>query len=195
MAHEDTERVYYYEGQPSCTCTKAMYASIMTLIIEQRNVVQVFELRETSELMIIMAYYPNGNIVNAGVVDDDRRVSSFGQVLDGLAHLHANGVVHRDLKPQNFLVEMKPFFEVLIFDFGLANVVTDITWVTTFCGSLKYAAPEVFPFNRDGHGPLVDVWSLGVIVLEWIYGIPTPPDAPTPKKKEARSCRRCGASG
>ncbi|KAL9121947.1 MAG: hypothetical protein Q9187_001494 [Circinaria calcarea] len=34
-----------------------------------------------------------------------------------------------------------------------------------------------------GHGPPADIWSLGVIVLEWIYNIPTPPDAPTPKKK------------
>lgn len=160
-----------------------MPALIMTLIIEQRNVVQVFELREIPEPMIIMTYYPDGNIVDAGIVDEVRRVTSFGQVLEGLAHLHANGVVHRDLKSENFLVEMKPFFKVLIADFGLANVVTDTTWLTTFCGSLKYVAPEVFPFHQTGHGPPVDVWSLGVIALEWIYGTLTPPAAPMPKKE------------
>ncbi|KAL9118861.1 MAG: hypothetical protein Q9187_004583 [Circinaria calcarea] len=147
------------------------------------NVVQVFEFRETPEPMIIMAYYPLGDIVDAGVINEDKRISTFGQVLDGLSHLHAKGVVHRDLKPENFLVEIKPFYKVVITDFGLSKVVTNNTWLTTFCGSLKYAAPEVFPFYMNGHGPPADIWSLGVIVLEWIYNIPTPPDAPTPKKK------------
>lgn len=54
--------------------------------------VQVFELRETPEPAIIMAYYPLGNIVDAGIVDEDRYVSALGQILDGLSHLHAKGV-------------------------------------------------------------------------------------------------------
>jgi serine/threonine protein kinase len=150
----------------------------MTLIVEQPNVMQVFEFREKPEPMIIMAYYPDGNIVDAGVDDDERYVSALGQILDGLSRLHAEGVVHRDLKPENFLVEKKPFFKVVITDFGFSKVVTDTTLLTTFCGTLKYLAPEVFPGLSDGHGPSVDVWSLGVIVFEWIYGIPRPPDAP-----------------
>jgi serine/threonine protein kinase len=159
---------------------------ILTLIIEQPNIMRVFEFRETLEPMIVMAYYPDGNLVDAGVVDDERCISALGQILDGLSHLHAKGVVHRDLKPENLLVEKKPFFKVVITDFGLAKVATNTTLLTTFCGTLKYLAPEVFPGLSDGHGPLVDVWSLGVIVLEWIYGIPTPPTIPTPKKNEAK---------
>ena len=60
-----------------------------TLIIEQPNVMQVFEFRETPEPIIIMAYYHQGNIVNAGIVDEDRYISALGQILDGLNHLHA----------------------------------------------------------------------------------------------------------
>lgn len=86
---------------------------------------QVFELRETPEPMITMAYYPDRNIVDAGIVDEARRISGFGQVLEALSHLHKKGVVHRDLKPENFLVELKPYFKLVITDFGLANVVID----------------------------------------------------------------------
>jgi len=146
-------------------------------------VIQVFELRETPEPAIIMAYCALGNIVDAGTVDDDKYVSAWGQILDGLGHLHAKGVVHRDLKPENILIERNPLFKVIIADFGIAKVANDTTLLQTFCGSLKYAAPEVFPGLSPGHGPLVDIWSLGVIVFEWIYGSPTPPKVPIPKKK------------
>lgn len=145
--------------------------------------IQVFELQETPEPSIIMAYYPLGKIGNAGNIDEDRYVSALGQILDGLSHLHAKGVAHRDLKPENILIEMDPLFKVVVADFGMAKVVTDTVLLQTFCGSLKYAAPEVFPSHSSGHGPLVDIWSLGIIVFEWIYGIPDPPDTPKPKKK------------
>ena len=142
-----------------------MPASTVTLIIEQPNVMQVFEFQETPEPMIIMAYYNQKNIVNAGIVNDDRYISALGQILDGLSHLHAKGMIHRDLKPENFLVETNPF-KIVITDFGLAKVATNTTLLATFCGTLKYAASEVFPGLSDGHEPLTDVWSLGVIVFE-----------------------------
>ena len=144
---------------------------------------QVFELREAPEPMIVMAYYPDGNMVDALVVDDERRISATGQILDGLSHLHAKGLAHRDLKPENFLVKLKPF-RVVITDFGLSNIVPDATLLKTFCGTLKYAAPEVFPGLSDGHGPKVDVWSLGVIALEWIYGLPMLPSSPQVRRKQ-----------
>lgn len=133
--------------------------------------------------MIIMAYYPLGSMVDAGVFDEARFITSFGQILDCLGHLHRMGIVHRDLKPENFLVEFEPVYKVVLGDFGMAKVATDDAWLNTFCGTLKYASPEVFPFNTEGHGPPADVWSLGVIVLEWIHGIPTPPDYPTARAR------------
>lgn len=163
-----------------------MSASAMTLIIKQPNVMQVSEFQEAPEPVIIMAYYSIGNIVDAGITDEETYVSAFGQILDGLSHLHAKGVVHRDLKPENFLVEKKPFFRVVITDFGLAKVATSTTLLTTFCGTLMYLAPEVFPGLSDGHGPPVDIWSLGVITFKWLYGIPKTPTLPTPKKHEKK---------
>lgn len=156
----------------------AVSTSTTTLIIEQANVMRVFEFRETPEPMIVMAYYPDGNLADANIADENTYVSAFGQILDGLGHLHLNGVVHRDLKPENFLIRKKPYFTVVITDFGLSKVVTDTTLLITFCGTFKYTAPEVFPGLGDGHGTPVDIWSLGVITFEWIYGIPTLPNTP-----------------
>ncbi|KAK0335642.1 hypothetical protein LTR94_011897 [Friedmanniomyces endolithicus] len=147
------------------------------------NVVQVFELRETPEPTIIMDYYPLGNITDTNTAYDEY-VSAWGQILDGLKHLHAKGVVHRDLKPENILVERSPLFKVIIADFGMAKVATDTTLLQTFCGTLKYAAPEVFPGLSSGHGPLVDIFSLGVMVYEWIYTLPDPPSVPAPRKRD-----------
>jgi serine/threonine protein kinase len=154
----------------------------MTLIIKQYNVMQVFEFREMPGPMIIMTYYPDGNITD-NIMNEELHVTAFGQILDGLTHLHAAGVAHRDLKPENFLVKIKPFFKVVISDFGLAKIAAEDSLLTTFCGTPKYLAPEVFPGLSDGHDLQVDVWSLGVIILEWIYGIPTPPPTPKPERK------------
>ena len=128
--------------------------------------IQVIELRETSEPAIIMTYYPLKNIADAGIADEEGYVNAFGQILDGLSHLHAKGVAHRGLKPENFLIEIRPLFKVVITDFGLAKVATNTALLKTFCGSPKYAAPEVFPSLSSGPGPPLDVWSLGVIVFE-----------------------------
>lgn len=133
--------------------------------------------------MIVMRYYPDKNIVDARINDEPRRISAFGHILEALSHLHAQGIVHRDLKPENFLVQLDPYFKVVIADFGLANVVIDDAWLKTFCGTLKYMAPEVFPGLSEGHGLSADVWSAGVIAIEWMFGIPKPPAVPTPEKE------------
>lgn len=145
---------------------------------------QVFELREAPEPMTIMTYYQQGNIIDAGIVDEDRYVTLIGQVLDGLKHFHSHGVAHRDLKPENLLVEINPYFKVVITDFGLAKVATSTTVLKTFCGSLRYTAPEVFPGMTRPYECSVDLWSLGIIVLEGMYGSLMTPSVPTPELEE-----------
>lgn len=140
--------------------------------------------------MIVMAYYPLGSMVDARVVDKSMCLTSFGQVLDCLAYLHRRDIAHRDLKPENFLVELEPFYKVVVADFGLSKVAAGDAWLTTFCGTLAYTSPEVFPFNTDGHGPPADIWSLGVIGLEWKAGIPEPPEKPTAAPGRAVTPRR-----
>ncbi|KAL2258172.1 hypothetical protein VTK26DRAFT_8632 [Humicola hyalothermophila] len=119
--------------------------------------------------MIIVPYFEHGNIVQAGICEESKLITAFGQILYSLAFLHRRGITHRDIKPDNVLVELTPQFKVVLSDFGLSKAVTETTWLETFCGTLKYLAPEVFPCSPQRYGPPANVWSLGVMALEWLY--------------------------
>lgn len=115
-----------------------------------------------------MDYYPQGSLKRAKL-SDWQYTTCTGQILDGLVHLHKNGIAHRDLKPDNVLITTRPYFRVAIADFGLAKDVAN-TVLQTHCGSPRYMAPEITTCDR--HQPKVDVWSLGVMTLDWIFGLP-----------------------
>ncbi|MGV4637180.1 TOMM system kinase/cyclase fusion protein, partial [Burkholderia pseudomallei] len=101
------------------------------------------------------------------------------QVLDGLAHAHANGVVHRDLKPQNVMVTTRdgePCAKIL--DFGIGALLPDahaadeltLTATTEVLGSPQYCAPE----QLRGEPPTAksDFYAWGLIVIECLTGHP-----------------------
>lgn len=138
---------------------------------------KVFEMQEGPDPIIVMNFCPLGNIRDSKISEFHRK-TAFGQLLQGLSYVHWKGIVHRNLKPENILFEREPFFKVVITDFGLSKVTSEDRLLKTFCGALIYQAPELFPGSGKGYGPLVDVWSLGIIMLEWIDKLPSPPHSP-----------------
>jgi serine/threonine protein kinase len=144
----------------------------------------MIEMRETPDIMIVMPYFKHGNIRQAGIREKSKLVTAFGQILDCLTFLHSRNITHRDIKPDNVLVELEPHFKVVLSDFGLSKAVTETTWLETFCGTIKYLAPEVFPCSLFRYGPPADVWSVGVMALEWLYGIPAAPEKPERATKD-----------
>lgn len=127
---------------------------------------------EVPDPLLVMPFYRLGTLDSQEGVTEQQYVSAFHQILLGLRHLHGRNIVHRDLKPANLLVA-EPF-TVIIADFGLSKDATDHL-LTTFCGTHIYAAPEVYPGHSDGYGSLVDIWSTGVIMLQFMYGCPPRP--------------------
>ena len=126
-----------------------------------------------------------------GAMDEARIRPLFSGILDGLHHLHAQGIAHRDLKLENILLAPeatgKEGGTPKICDLGLAHVHArgpdGKGWaereLTQFCGSRSYCAPEVMA--RLGYnGYLADVWSLGVCLFGLVSGF-FPVDEASPR--------------
>ncbi|KAF8151789.1 hypothetical protein B0H34DRAFT_664444 [Crassisporium funariophilum] len=89
------------------------------------------------------------------------------QIGSALEYCHLNSVVHRDLKIENILISQTG--NIKIIDFGLSNLYDPVAHLSTFCGSLYFAAPELLN-ARVYTGPEVDVWSFGVVLYVLVCG-------------------------
>lgn len=114
---------------------------------------------EPAYLFIVMEYVNHGDMLNYlnayGKMDEHLCQSVARQLTHALKYLHKCGVTHRDIKPDNILISSLDPFLVKLSDFGLSKVIeNDDTFLKTFCGTLLYCAPEVYPeydHYKQGH--------------------------------------------
>ena len=108
--------------------------------------------------------------LRGGALEDWTAVEAGAQVLDALAHAHGKGVVHRDVKPSNIMVEEGKDVSVRLLDFGLARIdqADTLTAVGDVPGTLGYIAPERLE-GEEASGA-ADVWSVGVLLWEALAG-------------------------
>ena len=93
----------------------------------------------------------------------------FAEILLGLEYIHSKGIVYRDLKPENVLIDIDGHIKLA--DFGLSKVLPSQDALTnSFCGSPEYMSPEML--LGFGHGFAVDYYSLGAILFEMLTGLP-----------------------
>jgi hypothetical protein len=108
--------------------------------------------------------------MRARELDDDAAIEACAQVCDGLAHAHASGILHRDVKPSNVLLADGPQVSARVLDFGLALMddADTLTEQGDVPGTLAYISPE-----RLAGKPATaaaDVWGVGVMLWEVLAG-------------------------
>ena len=108
--------------------------------------------------------------IRAGALDDAAALEAVAQVLDGLAHAHARGIVHRDVKPANVLLADGDGVDARLLDFGLAQMHEEATLTAAgdVPGTLAYIAPERLAGRPAA--PASDVWSAAVTLWEALAG-------------------------
>eukprot|EP00928_Gymnodinium_smaydae_P053651 TRINITY_DN37592_c0_g1_i1.p1 TRINITY_DN37592_c0_g1~~TRINITY_DN37592_c0_g1_i1.p1 ORF type:complete len:550 (-),score=123.44 TRINITY_DN37592_c0_g1_i1:129-1778(-) len=89
------------------------------------------------------------------------------QMLLAVNYLHKHGVVHRDIKLENFLYESSSSNHLKLIDFGFSKVWSPDTRMALSCGTLSYVAPEVLKKNYTSQ---CDLWSLGVVTFILLVG-------------------------
>ncbi len=124
-------------------------------------------------LYYVMPYEPRGSLRHKlerheGPLPVDEAVRILRDVCDALAHAHAHGIIHRDVKPDNVLLTER---HALVADFGVAKALSDATATGMTLGTPAYMAPE--QIAADPHiDHRADIYALGVLAYELLTGRP-----------------------
>lgn len=144
--------------------------------LDHVNIVQYLGCeRKESSISIFLEYIPGGSIGSClrkhGKFEESVVASLTRQTLSGLAYLHREGILHRDLKADNILLDVDGTAKIS--DFGISKKTDNIYGndkTNSMQGSVFWMAPEVIRSKGEGYSAKVDIWSLGCVVLEQFAG-------------------------
>ncbi|KAK6358324.1 spindle assembly checkpoint kinase [Orbilia blumenaviensis] len=147
------------------------------------NILRLFgHFHDSKRVFLIIEFAGRGELYKmlrkAGSFSEPRAASYVAQMASALSYLHKKHVIHRDIKPENILVGSHG--EIKLSDFGW-SVHAPTNRRTTLCGTLDYLPPEML--RGDSHGEKVDLWSLGVLMYEFLCGNAPFEDTPIETQK------------
>jgi serine/threonine protein kinase len=128
-----------------------------------------FAFQTPTKFYLGLEYLPGGELFHhfhdKSRLDMDAVRYYVAMIALALDYLHSHGVVYRDLKPENVLLDADGYIKLT--DFGLSKEIDGATG--TFCGTAEYLAPEVI--RREPYGCRIDWWALGILTYELVFGV------------------------
>ena len=148
--------------------------AVSAAALNHPHVVQVYDQghAEDGRLYIAMEHVPGGNlkdlITRRGLLDPTEAAWLASQVAEALGAAHERGIVHRDVKPQNVLIDDAGDAKVADFGIALAASTSTTSGTNRVFGTASYMSPEQAMGERVG--PESDLYSLGVVLYEMLTG-------------------------
>lgn len=139
--------------------------------LRHRNVIRLLEVFECNKnVMIVLEYAGGGDLLHIlksrGKLTEEEGKGIFFQVIEALKACHKSGVIHRDIKLDNILLN-SDYTEIKLCDFGVSRFAKAGERYTEQCGTPAYLAPEIIA--NEGYEPFwVDIWSMGVLLYAMI---------------------------
>ncbi|KAG0242469.1 Checkpoint kinase 2 [Actinomortierella wolfii] len=141
------------------------HENIVKFIDECRDGPHIYIFTEFINGQTLHEYYRQEN----NFLDEVTARNIIKQVCSALRYLHTNGIVHRDIKSENVMLDVDN--KVKLIDFGLARSLSSTAPLKTLCGTYAYMAPECAQGEeRNSYSTPVDVWSVGVMLFRMVAG-------------------------
>lgn len=144
-----------------------------TIKLSHPNVVSVYDVDDSDEYQILVTEIIIGPTLKTYIQDNhplpiEEVVSLSRMILDGIGHAHDSGVIHRDIKPQNILLNEQN--DVKITDFGIAKAMSEtrMTETNQVMGSVQYISPEQAKGQTTDER--TDIYSFGIVLYEMLAG-------------------------
>lgn len=141
--------------------------------LSHQNIVNIFDVGAEKNILYMVMEYVDGLTLKEYIqrnspIEVETAMDIMNQVTSAIAHAHANDLVHRDIKPQNILIDK--YGNVKVTDFGIAIALsaTALTQTNAILGSVHYLSPEQ---ARGGNATKKsDIYSLGIVLFELLTG-------------------------
>tara|TARA_B100001287_G_C22644166_1_gene511756 strand:- start:151 stop:1377 length:1227 start_codon:yes stop_codon:yes gene_type:complete len=134
------------------------------------NIIKTFDhAQDKTFIYVALEYCENGTLhkfLNKRPLKEKHCRFYFSQIISALKYLHKINILHRDLKPQNILLDK--FNNIKLTDFDFAKYADNNTVLKTICGTPLYMAPEIIKYKRYNNKS--DIWSIGIILFQMITG-------------------------